>query len=474
MVVHPAGCDPEPASPRPKLEVADIFGAHAADYLKAHPVSVDQRKVIEAILACRTAALGGHLDVCDACGYAQVSYNSCRNRHCPKCQGLAQADWLNQRKERILPVPHFHVVFTLPAELRPLARLNPAPLYDLLFQAAARTLISFGCDPKHLGAQIGITAVLHTWSRDLLYHPHVHCIVTGGGLSGDGTRWVHKDDRFLFPVRPMAQVFRGKFLKGLSDLLSRGALVLGGDCAQLSEAPAWEVLLNELWNKSWVVYAKRPFGGAERVYSYLGRYTHRVGLSNRRLLWIGPDQVCFKTKLGQTCTVSPMEFIRRFLLHVLPPGLVKIRHFGLLSATGVRTRLPLAQRLLAPAPSAVAPVSASTAPPTPAPVPTSAAVPTSASPAAAAAPWPPVPSTAAPPWVPAPSAPLTVSWPAEADYRDKLKALTGIDLRVCPRCHKGRMLRCLQVGPSASTRSRSWGRPVPAAPRGDAAFADSS
>ena len=248
---------------------------------------------------------------------------------------------------------------------------------------------------------------------------------------------VQKDGRFLFPVRPLAQLFRGKFLKGLSDLLGGGALVLAGTCARLSETPALEVFLSELRNKPWVVYAKRPFGGAEQVYSYLGRYTHRVGLSNRRLVSVGPEQICFQTKQGKTCTVEPMEFIRRFLLHIVPPGLVKIRHFGLLSATGVRTRLPLAQRLLAPKSSGA----------------TAAA--TSAATASAAAP-----------------APQAIGAPTEADYRDKLKALTGIDLRVCPLCHQGRMLPSVLLSPLPRTRFR--GTPGPPAPRGNAVLSDSS
>jgi hypothetical protein len=443
VATHPSGCARDEAVLRPRLEVADIFRAHAADYLRAHPATRVQHKTIDAILQCRTAALGGHVDECDRCGFTRVSYNSCRNRHCPKCQALAQADWLERRKERILPVPHFHVVFTLPAELRPLALRNPGPLYDLLFQAAARSLLAFGHDPRHLGAELGITAVLHTWTRDLRYHPHLHCIVTGGGLSQDGTRWVHKGDRFLFPVRALAQVFRGKLLAGLRALYQRGALDLAGSCAALREVPAWEVLCKQLAQKNWVVYAKRPFGGAAQVYAYLGRYTHRVGLSNQRLLSLGPEAVRFKTKHGKSCTLAPLEFMRRFLLHVLPTGFVKLRHFGLLSSTGVRTRLPLAQQRLK-TPTASSPSSA----PAKAPAPAAAASASSLG-------------------SPASTSPL----PRKASFRDKLKALTGIDLDACPRCRGGRMLHRLTVGlrrPMTSPRGPA------ATMHGAQTFADSS
>jgi hypothetical protein len=294
--------------------------------------------------ACRTSILGGHLDVCVDCAHEEPSYNSCRNRHCPKCQALDQARWLERRRERILPVNYFHVVFTLPAELRPVAARNRRLIYNLLFKAAAQTLIQLGHDPKRLGATLGVTAVLHTWTRELRFHPHLHCVVTGGGLTIDGQQWVDAGGKYLFPVKVMGKLFRGKFLAGLERLDRRGEL-LHADAKEARQAFA--TLRKKLLAKKWVVYAKRPFAGPEQVFSYLGRYTHRVAISNHRLLAISDDSVTIVTREDKTAMMHPFEFIRRFLMHVLPKDFVKIRHYGLMASSNVKTRLQVAVRLLA-------------------------------------------------------------------------------------------------------------------------------
>lgn len=279
------------------LEVADIFRAHGGVYRQQHPMSDRQSKVMRAIEQCRTAVLGGHKEVCLDCGFSRPAYNSCRDRHCPKCQSLRQAQWLEQRRERLLPVPYFHVVFTLPAQLRGLCRRNDRPLYNLLFSAASQTLLSLGQDPKWLGARLAITAVLHTWTRELHYHPHLHCIVSAGGLSLDGARWVPGSTRYLFPVAVLSSLFRGLFLDGLKKLVAREEVRLDGQPLQ--------PLLESLYRQSWVVYAKRPFGGPEQVFGYLGRYTHRVGISNQRLISMDAQGVCFVTKNGNQITLPP-------------------------------------------------------------------------------------------------------------------------------------------------------------------------
>ncbi|MFI5327901.1 MAG: IS91 family transposase, partial [Candidatus Rokuibacteriota bacterium] len=313
--------------------------AHGEAYRLAHVLAPAERKAFDAILACRTARLGGHLDVCDACGHAAPSYNSCRNRHCPKCQSLRQARWIEARKERLLPVHYFHVVFTMPAQLRGLARRNPVALYDLLFAAASRTLLALGADPARLGGTLGITAVLHTWTRALALHPHLHCIVTGGGLAPGGAAWVSARRKHLFPVRVLSRLYRGKFLAALSDAYAAGELDLSGSAAPLADPAAFSRLKDTLYRTEWVVYAKRPFGGAAQVFSYLGRYTHRVGISNQRLRALDAGGVHFATKSGQAITLAPAEFIRRFLLHILPAHFVKIRHYGVLAAGNVHTKL---------------------------------------------------------------------------------------------------------------------------------------
>lgn len=319
--------------------------AHRGALEAGHSLSLDQRRALSAIALCRTAALGGHLDVCTACGHQEPSYNSCRNRHCPKCQSLAQEKWVTQRLARILPVSHFHVVFTLPAALRSLAAYKPSLVYDLLFETASATLLEVGHGPK-LGGLLGVTAVLHTWTRELALHPHLHCIVTGGGLTLDGTRWIRTRADYLLPVRVLGDVFRGKFLDALRREHTHGALA-GFD--EFEDPQGFERLCSSITKHRWVVYAKKPFAGPEHVFRYLGRYTHRVGIANSRLLDVGDDHVTFRTKDGKAITLRPVDFLARFVQHVLPKGFVKIRHYGLLASSNVHTRLEQARGLLRPA-----------------------------------------------------------------------------------------------------------------------------
>jgi hypothetical protein len=388
-VTHPC---PAPRAPgRPRFEVADTFRAHGAAYRRRHALDPRQRQAMWAIEHCRTATLGGHRDVCVACGHEQPSYNSCRDRHCPKCQALTQAAWLAQRQERVLPTHHFHVVFTLPAELRALCRWNPVALYDLLFACATQTLLDFG--RGELGAQLGITAVLHTWTRDLRLHPHLHCVVTGGGLSQDRGRWVATSPRFLFPVTALAKRFRGTVLARLRALRAAGALVYRGGAAALADARTFQALLDRLAQSRWVVYAKRPFGGINQVFAYLGRYTHRVAISNARLVAVDAETVRFRTRDGHHATLTPERFIGRFLLHVLPRRFVKIRHYGLLAGRNVGSRLEQARALL---PAGASP---------PAATPTLARAPT--------------------------------------EWRTVLAQLTGVDVSICPRCGGPRVRRPL-------------------------------
>jgi len=341
MVVEP--CAAQPGQRRPRLEVADIFRSASEAFRDKYAPTPEQRKVIVAIERCRTAKLGGHLDVCTTCGHETPAYNSCRNRHCPKCQALAQARWIEQRSQRIIPTKYFHVVFTLPQELRALVRVNPTEMYDLVLESAARTLLDFGQSRLH--AQLGVTCVLHTWTRDLRFHPHAHCIVTGGGLDELG-HWIPARSRYLFPVEAMSEVFRGKLLEQLEALYRDDALTFKGGCAELADRATFGKLKSDLYRKEWVVYAKRPFGGPAQVFQYLGRYTHRVGLSNQRLVSFDGHDVCFRTKHGKTTTVDAVEFMRRFLLHVLPAGFVKIRHYGLVASGNVNTKLETARRCL--------------------------------------------------------------------------------------------------------------------------------
>ena len=327
----------------PSVEVAELLREHL-DALTHEPLSSEQRKAVHALVRCRTAQLGGHLDVCAACGHERPSYNSCRDRHCPKCQGLAQARWVRARMQRVLRTHHFHVVFTLPAELRSIAARNRRLVFELVMTAAADSLLDLARDPKWLGAkvQIGVTAVLHTWTRELVFHPHVHCIVTGGGLAVDGNRWVAAPSEFLFPVHVLAALFRGKVLDGLARARREGRLVLAPE----DHGRPARHRTDALHRTRWVVYAKRPFGGAEQVYRYLGRYTHRVAISNARILSATRDAVTFRTRGDAVATLPPLVFLRRFLQHVLPRGFVKIRHYGLLASGNVTTRLERARALL--------------------------------------------------------------------------------------------------------------------------------
>jgi hypothetical protein len=340
------------------LELADIVRAHGQAYRARHPVSPEQAKVMTSLVQCRTAILGGHVDSCDGCGFVRISYNSCRDRHCPKCQASERAAWVDARLERLLPVEYFHVVFTLPEQLQPLILKNRRVLYTLLFRAASETLLELAADPKRLGAQIGITAVLHTWGQNLLFHPHLHCVVTGGGLSLDGRRWVPTREGYFLPVQVLARLFRGKFLAQLKRLHQSGQLMLTGSVAHLAQPGAFQQLLDRLYRKKWVVYAKPPFGGAAQVYRYLGRYTHRVAISNSRLISMRDGRVQFQYKdyaddqKNKQMSLSADEFLRRFLLHVLPKGFVRIRHYGLLASPNVKTKLKRCQWLLGPADSA--------------------------------------------------------------------------------------------------------------------------
>jgi len=342
---------------RPALEVADIFRDHGPAWRQANAghVSLDQLKVMSAIERCRTAALGGHVARCEDCTHTVIAYNSCRNRHCPKCQGAAAAEWLAAREADLLAVPYFHVVFTLPAAIADIAYQNKAVIYDILFTASAETMTTIAADPKHLGARIGITAVLHTWGSAMTHHPHVHMIVPGGGISLDGTRWVPCRPEFFLPVRVLSRLFRGLFLAKLRAAHQAGRLKFFGAHAHLDDARAFKAYLAPLRKAEWVVYAKRPFGGPQAVLAYLSRYTHRVAISNRRLISADHTGVTFQWKdyriegpgQHQTMTLSTDEFIRRFLMHVLPRGFHRIRHYGLLASGNRAANIARARELLA-------------------------------------------------------------------------------------------------------------------------------
>jgi hypothetical protein len=341
---------------RPALEVADIFRTHGPLWRKqqAGHLSLGQLKVMSAIEQCRTAVLGGHALHCDACDHQEISYNSCRNRHCPKCQARAAQQWLEARQADLLPVEYYHVVFTLPEPISAIAYTNKAAIYRLLFDVAAETLLTIAADSKHLGAQIGATLVLHTWGSALTHHPHVHGIVPGGGLSLDGERWVACRRGFFLPVRVLSRLFRRRFLEELEKLHRTGQLPFFGDHAGLADAETFGRWLAPLRNCEWVVYAKRPFAGPEAVLAYLSRYTHRVAISNRRLVAMDENGVSFRWKdyraKGRTrhkvMTLAPEEFMRRFLLHVLPTGFHRIRHYGLLANAGRRENLAKVRAML--------------------------------------------------------------------------------------------------------------------------------
>jgi hypothetical protein len=336
------------------LEVADIFRRHGEAFRQARDGHLGgvERRVMGAITACRTAALGGHVEQCDDCGTTRIAYNSCRNRHCPKCQGLARLQWLAARQAELLVVPYFHVVFTLPAPVGAIAFQNKAAVYAILFRAAAETLTTIAADPKHLGAQIGVTAVLHTWGQTLQHHPHIHCVVPGGGPSLDGTRWVACRPGFFLPVRVLSRLFRRLFLQELKYAFDAGKLRFFSSLAHLAEPAAFAERLDQLRRIDWVVYAKAPFGGPEQVLAYLGRYTHRVAIANSRLISLSDGKVRFiwkdyrqdgKTK---TMALDADEFIRRFLLHALPDGFHRIRYYGFLANGGRGDNVTICRRLL--------------------------------------------------------------------------------------------------------------------------------
>ncbi len=350
---------------RASLEVADIFRAAGPAYRAARTghLSLDQLQVMSAIETCRTANMGGHVEACSDCGHWRVAYNSCRNRHCPRCQGAAARAWLAEREADLLPVGYFHVVFALPAEVAQVALQNKAAVYGLLFQAASETMTTIAADPKHLGARIGITAVLHTWGSAMTHHPHIHMIVPGGGLSADGSRWVSSRPAFLLPVRVLGRLFRRLFLTRLAALHDAGRIAFFGSLAHLTDRRAFMRHLSPVRKTRWVVYTKPPFAGPETVLAYLSRYTHRVAISNSRLLRFDQTGVTFRFKdyrhagaeRQQVMTLAADEFIRRFLLHVLPKGFHRIRHYGLLAGATRKTTLDHVRRLLgvAPAPADV-------------------------------------------------------------------------------------------------------------------------
>jgi hypothetical protein len=325
---------------RPPFEVADIIRQYGTRFIEAHRawLTAQQLRVLRAIAHCRTAALGGHLDRCAACGHRAISFNSCRNRHCPKCLTQARDQWLAARQRELLPVGYAHVVFTLPHILGGLALQNKRVVYDLLFQASAATLLDVARTPKHLGATLGFLSVLHTWGQTLLHHPHVHCVVPAGGLSPDGTRWVHARPSFVLPVKVLSRVFRGKVVAGLIEAFRAGILTLPTDLKRLTDESAFRAWLRTLYRHEWIVYAKPPFGGPSHVLQYLARYTHRVAISNHRLVDVSNDRVTFRWKdyrhgsQVRLMTLSPEEFLRRFCLHVLPKGFVRIRFYGFLAS----------------------------------------------------------------------------------------------------------------------------------------------
>jgi hypothetical protein len=386
---------------RPRLEVADILRRYGADYRAEHEASLStaQRRVMRAITACRTAALGGHVEACDRCEHRRIAYNSCRNRHCPKCQSLARAQWIEQRQEELLDCQYFHVVFTLPEEIAAIAYQNKAVVYNLLFAATAETLSTIAADPRHLGAEIGFFAVLHTWGQNLTHHPHLHCVVPGGGLSADGQRWIGCRPGFFLPVRVLSRFFRRRFLELLEQAFDAGQLEFFSSLQDLREREAFRRYLDPLREKEWVVYAKAPFAGPEQVLDYVGRYTHRVAISNNRLLDIDDGNVTFRWKdyrddnTQKTMTLTAEEFIRRFLLHVLPPGLQRIRYYGLMGNRHRHEKLAQCRQLLQMETE-----------------------------------------TSSPPDVESPS-----------DYRDRYEALTGVSLHQCPSCGRGRMFTVEQI-----------------------------
>ena len=334
------------------IEVADIFRQHGPAYREAHRLGRNDWRVMHAIEACRTSVLGGHKDKCDHCGHLEISYNSCRNRHCPKCQTLRKERWIEARGEDLLPIQYFHVVFTIPSELNRLVSMNRMVMYDLLFQSVSETLMKLAHDPKHLGARIGAIGILHTWGQNLMDHPHIHCVITGGGLSADAARWVPCRKGFFIPVRVLSALFKGKFLDLLKKCFSSDDLVFPGSICRLKQPRDFEIFRKQLYQKKWVVYCKPPFGGPKGVLQYLGRYTHRIAISNNRVLDNRDGNVSFLWRdyadgnRQKTMTLKADEFIRRFLLHVLPHRYVRIRHFGLLANRNRNKAIAVCRKIL--------------------------------------------------------------------------------------------------------------------------------
>jgi len=386
---------------RASLEVAGIFHRHGEDYRQTHHLGPQQQKAMEDIEACRTAHLGGHVDSCtqEGCGYIAISYNSCRNRHCSKCQSLKQAKWLNERTERLLPTRYFHMVVTLPREVIALALFNRKIVFNLLFESASRALIEFSLGYERLRAQVGFTAVLHTWDQDLNFHPHLHIIATGGGLSPDGSRWISATNGFLLPVRALSKIIRAKFAEALSKVFQEGRLKGNDPC--LEGKVQFARFIRKLKRKKWVVYCKEIFRGSKKAYDYLSRYTHRVAISNHRLLSLNDHLVTFRARDNRNpgrhrfVTIHAQEFIRRFLLHILPPRFVKIRHFGLMAPCNAKTKLESARALII------------NHQPTPGEVPAKPDIPK-----------------------------VSKTW------QEMMEDLTGINLTLCPQCGKGRLVRC--------------------------------
>lgn len=340
-----------------KIEVGDIFRQYGQPYIENHKLPLQSLKAMNAIELCRTSALGGHVDECDSCGHTRISYNSCRNRHCPKCQSLAKERWLEARKQELLPVSYFHIVLTIPDDLNPIALVNQKEVYDIMFKSGTETLQELGADPKHLGAEIGIIAILHTWGQNLMDHPHLHCIVPCGGLSSDGKSWIFptkktKKKEFFVHVNVISDLFKKKFLSYINGLYLTDKLKFVGKTAKFNNSVEFTELCNKLYEKKWISYVKRPFGGAEQVIDYLGRYTHRVAISNERIIKLEDGKVTFRYRdyrdgsKNKSMTLDVFEFIRRFLLHVLPNRYMKIRYYGLFSNRNRKTKLKNCKEIL--------------------------------------------------------------------------------------------------------------------------------
>jgi predicted Zn-ribbon and HTH transcriptional regulator len=388
----------------PGYEVADIFRIHGPSYRQTHSLPLSHLKVMRAIETCRTAELGGHLERCDRCGYERNAYNSCRNRHCPKCQALAKAEWLEKRRAELLPVEYFHNVFTIPHELNPVTLCNKTVVYDLLFKSVAYTLQQFAADPRHgLGGRIGFTAILHTWDQKLLSHVHLHCVIPAGVLSDDGEGWIPARKTFLFPIKALSKVFRGKFISSLRKAFTKGELVFPPSIAELAVEERFSQLIHRLWDKDWVVYSKAPFNGPEKVLDYLGRYTHRVAIANHRIVHVEDDSVTFGYRdrrdgnKYKQMTIGAGEFIRRFILHVLPDAFMRIRHYGFLANRCKKQQLRKCRKLLGLSPE--------------------------------------------PPQS------------HEETLPEKMLRLTGIDIIQCPCCKQGRMKRVLELPPPHPIRA---------------------